>query len=97
MAPHLFQKTPMALLGSYQPKTVFSEAFSVPPALQLGPSCGFNATKWEHLESVGGGLGPSAGSFPSEGSTGLGAPSGLLVLVSAELAQKRIFLQLFAF
>lgn len=65
--------------------------FSVPPALQLGLFCGFDAARWVPMGSVGGGLGSSAGSFPSEGSTGLGAPSGLLVLAAAEVAQKRIF------
>lgn len=41
--------------------------------------------------NTGRGLGPSAGSFPGEGSTGLGASLGLVVAAATEAAQKMIF------
>lgn len=57
MAPHPFQKTATALLGSCQPKTGFAMGFSVPPALQLGLSRGFDAARWVPVGTVGGGSG----------------------------------------
>jgi len=45
----------------------------------------------QRVGNTGGSLGPSAGSFPSKGNTGLGASLGLAVPAAAEVAQEMIF------